>query len=161
MKPSAMARMSRTPPTTQFSSRGLRKAPVKKTRSMCTPMEATNSSAAQWWTWRMNRPPRTSKEMFSDEFVRHRHFHALQRDVAAVVVRLRHGRVEEERQEGAGEQQDDEGVQRDLAEHEGPVVGEDLPAEFTQDSGAADALVDEVGDAARLVVLGYEGDFSC
>ena len=30
-------------------------------------IEATNSSAAQWWTWRMNRPPRMSKEMSSDE----------------------------------------------------------------------------------------------
>ena len=36
-------------PITQLSSRGLRNAPVKKTRSMCTPMPATNTSAAQWW----------------------------------------------------------------------------------------------------------------
>ncbi len=36
-------------PITQLSSRGLRKAPVKKTRSMCTPIPATNTSAAQWW----------------------------------------------------------------------------------------------------------------
>ena len=26
-------------------------------------IDAANSSAAQWWTWRTNRPPRTSKEM--------------------------------------------------------------------------------------------------
>ena len=52
---------------TQLSSRGLRKAPVKKTRSMCTIIEATNISAAQWCIWRMSRPPRTSKEMFSVE----------------------------------------------------------------------------------------------
>ncbi len=26
-------------------------------------IEAENISAAQWWTWRTNRPPRTSKLM--------------------------------------------------------------------------------------------------
>ena len=62
-----MDRMSSTLPTTQFSSRGLRNAPVKNTRSMCTDTEATNRRADQWCTWRMNMPPRTSKEMFRDE----------------------------------------------------------------------------------------------
>ena len=28
-------------------------------------IDATNSSAAQWWIWRTNRPPRTSNEMSS------------------------------------------------------------------------------------------------
>ena len=28
-------------------------------------IDTMNSSAAQWWIWRMIRPPRTSKEMFS------------------------------------------------------------------------------------------------
>ena len=51
----------------QLSSRGLRNAPVKNTRSMCTTIAATNSSAAQWWIWRMSRPPRTSKVMSSVE----------------------------------------------------------------------------------------------
>jgi hypothetical protein len=32
---------------------------------MCRPIEATNSSAAQWWTWRIRRPPRMSKLMSS------------------------------------------------------------------------------------------------
>ncbi len=50
---------------TQFSSRGLRNAPVKNTRNMCTVMAATKISAAQWWICRISRPPRTSKEMFS------------------------------------------------------------------------------------------------
>ena len=67
MKPSAIARMNSTKPITQLISRGLRNAPVKKTRSMCRPMAATNSSAAQWWIWRMSRPPRMSNEMSSDE----------------------------------------------------------------------------------------------
>ena len=65
--------------------------------------------------------------------VGHGHLDALQRHVRARVVRLRHGRIEEERQERAREQQDDEGVQRHFAEHEGPVVREDLPAEFLDD----------------------------
>ena len=50
----------------QFSSRGLRNAPVKNTRNMCTTIAAMNSSAAQWCIWRMIRPPRTSNERFSD-----------------------------------------------------------------------------------------------
>ena len=50
---------------TQFASRGLRNAPVKKMRSRCTMIDAANSSAAQWWICRTNRPPRTSNEMFS------------------------------------------------------------------------------------------------
>ena len=51
----------------QFSSRGLRNAPVKKTRSMCTTIAAMNSRAAQWCICRMMRPPRTSNERFSDD----------------------------------------------------------------------------------------------
>ncbi len=51
----------------QFNSRGLRKAPVKKTRAMCTTIEPTKMSHAQWCIWRINRPPRTAKEMFTVE----------------------------------------------------------------------------------------------
>ena len=47
-------------------------------------------------------------------------------------------RLEEQRQEGAGQQQDDEAVERDLAEHERPVVGEDL-AELLLEQGPATA----------------------
>ena len=54
-------------PMSQLVSRGRRNAPVKKMRSRCTTIAATNSSAAQWCIWRMNRPPRTSKDMFSVE----------------------------------------------------------------------------------------------
>jgi hypothetical protein len=57
--------MNSTKPITQFSSRGLRNAPVKNTRSMCRPIEATNISAAQWWICRISRPPRISKLMSS------------------------------------------------------------------------------------------------
>ena len=54
-------------PMIQLNSRGLRKAPVKKTRNMCTLMAAMKSSAAQWCIWRISRPPRTSKEMLRVE----------------------------------------------------------------------------------------------
>ena len=56
-----------TTPMSQLVSRGRRNAPVKKMRSRCTTIAATNSSAAQWWSWRMNRPPRTSNESRSAE----------------------------------------------------------------------------------------------
>ncbi len=49
-------------PTTQLSSRGLRNAPVKNTRAMCTAMAPRKMSAAQWWAWRMSRPDRTSND---------------------------------------------------------------------------------------------------
>ncbi len=52
-------------PMSQFSSRGLRNAPVKKMRAMCTMMEPVKMSAAQWCIWRTSRPPRTSKEMLT------------------------------------------------------------------------------------------------
>ncbi len=58
--------------------------------------------------------------------VRLGHHHAVQRLVGAVVHHARHRRVEEQRQVDARHQQDDEAVQRDLAQHEGPVGGEDL-----------------------------------
>jgi len=60
-----MARISSTEPIIQLASRGRRNAPVKKTRSMCTPMPATKTRAAQWWIWRTSRPPRRSNEMCS------------------------------------------------------------------------------------------------
>lgn len=67
MKPVNMPRTSSRKPKTQFTSRGLRNAPVKKTRIMCTSIAAMKISAAQWWICRMSRPPRTSKLMWSVE----------------------------------------------------------------------------------------------
>ena len=46
----------------QLTSRGRRNAPVKNTRQTWTTIEATNTSAAQWWTCRINRPARTSND---------------------------------------------------------------------------------------------------
>ena len=54
-------------PITQLSSRGLRNAPVAKTRIMCTSIAAMKIIAAQWCICRISRPPRTSKEMCSVE----------------------------------------------------------------------------------------------
>ncbi len=50
---------------TQLISRGLRNAPVKNTRNRWTVIAARNSSAAQWCTCRISRPPRMSNEMSS------------------------------------------------------------------------------------------------
>jgi hypothetical protein len=61
------ASIDRRLPITQLISRGLRNAPVKNTRSMCTVIATMNSSAAQWWICRISRPPRTSNEMSSVE----------------------------------------------------------------------------------------------
>ncbi len=61
------ASIDRTVPKTQLISRGLRKAPVKKTRAMCAKTETMKISAPQWWICRMSRPPRMSKEMSSVE----------------------------------------------------------------------------------------------
>ena len=66
MNPAKKPRNSSSTPITQLASRGLRKAPVKNVRNMCTTIAATNSSAAQWCTCRTNRPPRTSKEICSE-----------------------------------------------------------------------------------------------
>ena len=52
-------------PMIQLVSRGLRKAPVKKMRAMCTTIEPTKMSAAQWCIWRISRPPRTANEMLT------------------------------------------------------------------------------------------------
>jgi hypothetical protein len=66
-KPSAAASANMAVPISQLTSRGLRNAPVKKMRSTWIPIAATNRSAAQWWIWRISRPARTSKLMFSVE----------------------------------------------------------------------------------------------
>ena len=55
--------------------------------------------------------------------------------------------LEEQRQEGAGEQQDDEGVEGDLAEQERPVVGEDLPQEPPHRPRHAEPVVEEPAGA--------------
>ena len=72
-------------PMVQLSSRGLRKAPVKKIRPMCTTMEPMKMSAAQWCIWRISSPPRTSKRDADRRRVGLRHPLPVQRRVGAVV----------------------------------------------------------------------------
>ncbi len=55
-----------------------------------------------------------------------RHQLPLERDVTAVVLHLVHRRVEEQRQVHTRQDDDDEAVEADLTQHEGPVVREDL-----------------------------------
>ena len=49
-------------PISQLISRGRRNAPVKKTRLAWTTIAARKTSAAQWWTWRISSPARTSND---------------------------------------------------------------------------------------------------
>ena len=112
---------------TQLISRGLRKAPVKKTRNMCTDerddehqggpvVDLADDQPAldvEARCRRSRRRPRTSLT-------------PLQRHVRAVVDDVAGARDEPEGQERPGQQADDHRVHRDLAEHERPVVGEDL-----------------------------------
>ncbi len=63
MKPAASDMIMSVKPTSQLISRGLRNAPVKKMRAMCVTIDAVKISAAQWWIWRMSRPPGTSNDM--------------------------------------------------------------------------------------------------
>ncbi len=72
------------------------------------------------------------------------HLHAAHGQVGALVVRRDHRGLEEERQERAGEEHRDEAPQRDLAEHERPVIGEDLAAELLDEARQARALIDVV-----------------
>ena len=67
MKPFRIARISIVSPIVQLSSRGLRNAPVKKTRAMCSTIEPTKMSHAQWCIWRMSSPARTEKERLTVE----------------------------------------------------------------------------------------------
>ena len=62
-----IANVNNVTPMFQLSSRGLRKAPVKKTRAMCTTMAPTKMSQAQWCIWRIKSPPRTAKEILTVE----------------------------------------------------------------------------------------------
>jgi hypothetical protein len=70
-------------------------------------------------------------------------------DVAAVVDDLGHARLEEQGQECPGEQQDDERVQRDLAEEERPVIGEGLLGRALGETAGAKAIVDAPGHAPQ------------
>ena len=62
MIPSPSASSSRPIPISQLISRGRRNAPVKKMRARWTAIAPRNTSAVQWWTWRMSSPDWTSND---------------------------------------------------------------------------------------------------
>ena len=72
------------------------------------------------------------------------HVDAAELVVAAHVGDLTHARHEPQGQERAGQQQDDEAPQGDLAEHERPVVREDLAHLRLGELGQAEAVVDRL-----------------
>jgi hypothetical protein len=79
-----------------------------------------------------------------------RHLYTAQGRVAALVDDLLHGGVEEERQVGARQQRDEEGVEGDLAEQERPVVGVDLVQRPPEPRGDEHAVVDLDAGLAEL-----------
>jgi hypothetical protein len=81
--------------------------------------------------------------------VRLAHRHAVQLDVRAVVQDLVRRRHEEQRKERPGQQQDDERPQRDLAQHERPVVREHLPHEHAQAACRVEPVVKPPGGSAK------------
>jgi hypothetical protein len=87
------------------------------------------------------------------------HRDAVELGVRAVVDHRGRGRDEEERQEGPGQQQDDERPQRDLAEHERPVVGKDLPHEHPEPAGSVEPVIQPPARGAqartRIVAVGH------
>src|SRR5665647_224160 len=83
------------------------------------------------------------------------HLHALHRGERPVVGDLAHARDEEQGQEDAGDQQHQERVQRDLTEHEGPVVGEHLPGERLDRQADPGALVEVVGSGGAAATADY------
>ena len=82
--------------------------------------------------------------------VRLAHLDAVELHVRAVVGHLGHRRHEEERQERPGQQQDDEGIQRDLAEQERPVVGVHLAQQVGADPARpAEPVIQPPGGARQ------------
>ena len=90
--------------------------------------------------------------------VRLGHLHAAQRVVGALVVDLAHARDVPEGQEDTREQQDHEAPEGDLAEHEGPVVREDLAQVLLHHGREAEPVVGPGGGGAGAVgLLGGRG----
>ncbi len=82
--------------------------------------------------------------------VRLTHPDAVQLEVAAVVDDLGHAGLEEQGQEGAGQHQDDERVQCDLAEQERPVIWEGLPQHAAGELRRPETVVDVASQRPRM-----------
>ena len=78
------------------------------------------------------------------------HVQAAEGVVGAVVDDLGHARLVPEAEEHSGDQEYDEAPQRDLAQHERPVVGEDLADLLLRQPRHPGALVGVVGSRADL-----------
>ena len=74
--PRAARASSIVSPMQYVRSRGLRNAPVKKTRSRCRTIAARNTFAAQWCVWRISSPALTSSEMSTTDAYAARHLRA-------------------------------------------------------------------------------------
>ena len=118
-------------------------------RQRCSTIAPRNTSAAQWWIWRMTQPGAHVEAQVHDRSVGLRHVHAAQRCVRAVVDDVLRARVEEEREVHAGDDEDHEAVEGDLAEHERPVVGEDLVEGLAREARAAEAVVEPAHQAVQ------------
>ena len=86
----------------------------------------TKMSQAQWCIWRISSPPRTLNEMIYRRLEGLGDALTIERQIRTVIDDHRRTRHEVQREKDAGDEQDHEGVQRDLTEHEGPVIREDL-----------------------------------
>ena len=73
--------------------------------------------------------------------VRLRHLYSLERNVRALVHNFNHRGLEEQREVGAGQQDDDEAIQRDLAEHEGPMIWENLTQTAAEETIRTESFV--------------------
>ena len=82
-----------------------------------------------------------------------RHADAAELVVGAFVGHVAHRRVEPQGEEDTGEEQHDEAPQRDLTEHERPVVGEDLAQVLLHRRGQAEAIVRPRGERAGWAAL--------
>src|SRR5215211_3324091 len=69
------------------------------------------------------------------------HVQSAKQLVAALVLNLGHGRLEPDAEEDSGQQQNYEGIQRDLTEQEGPVIRKNLAEVGAQQIGDTDALI--------------------
>ena len=97
-----------------------------------------NRRAAQWYLADKQTTTNLKGEI-QCRLVGGRHFHAVEWSIRAVVDDLRHGWVEEQGEVNTREDEDDERVQRNLTQHEGPVGREDLIDLRTEQTGAGNA----------------------